>query len=107
MNSEEQLRMFCDTPTVDAPRASPSTRLSFMGQTLRRPRGSAVDTVQVNYKVPKECKSRLEEVSKRMGVSASEGLEKILMHLDLDADGLPMWVDRDQLPEALPMAKAS
>jgi len=42
-----------------------------------------------------------------MGLSASQGLEVILEHLELEADGLPAWADRNQIPEALPIQKAS
>lgn len=78
-----------------------------MGKTPRRPRGTALNLVQVNYKVPEDCKEKLEHISSRIGVSAAEGLELILKNLELESDGLPAWVDRRQLEEALPMAQAS
>ncbi|MEG9250225.1 hypothetical protein V6S67_19205 [Arthrobacter sp. Soc17.1.1.1] len=78
-----------------------------MGKTLRRPRGAALNMTQVNYKVPNDCKAKLENVSQQLGVSAAEGLELILKHLELNDDGLPPWADRDIIPEALHMAKAS
>ena len=98
-----------DTPIYDSSpvKLSPRARLTFMGKTLRRPRGAALNMTQVNYKVPDDCKAKLESVSQQLGVSAAEGLELILKHLELDTDGLPAWADRDSIPEALPMAKAS
>ena len=78
-----------------------------MGKTLRRARGTGIGNVQVNYTIPPESKKILTQFSRRMGLSASEGLELLLDHLELEADGLPAWVDRDQFPEALPIAKAS
>lgn len=78
-----------------------------MGTVLRRQRGTGVSNVQANYSIPQHCKDRLREVSKRMGLSDSQGLELILDHLELEADGLPAWADRDSLQEALPIAKAS
>lgn len=86
---------------------SPRARLSSMGKTPRRARGAALNMAQVNYKVPVDCKAKLEYVSNQLGVSAAEGLELILTHLELDEHGLPAWADRDRIPEALPMAQAS
>jgi len=63
--------------------------------------------VQVAYYIAPEAKQALVEVSGKLGVTASEGLEMILTHLALEQDGLPAWADRDKLPEALPMAQAS
>ncbi|MEG9250357.1 hypothetical protein V6S67_19885 [Arthrobacter sp. Soc17.1.1.1] len=78
-----------------------------MGQTLRRARGTSKGNIQAGYIIPPESKQRLADVSRRLGISASEGLELILEHLELDADGLPTWADRENIPEALPMAQAS
>ncbi len=77
-----------------------------MGQTLRRARGTSIGNIQVGYTIPPEHKQLLADISQRLGVSASQGLEMVLDHLELEDDGLPTWVDRDQLPEALPIAKA-
>lgn len=78
-----------------------------MGKTLRRARGTSIHNVQVGYMIPPESKQLLADISRRLGVSASEGLEMVLAHLELEDDGLPAWVDRDQISEALPIAKAS
>lgn len=78
-----------------------------MGQTLRRARGTSKGNIQAGYIIPPESKQLLADVSRRLGVSASEGLELILDHLELGSDGLPAWADRDYLGEALPMAHAS
>ncbi|WP_461165373.1 hypothetical protein [Arthrobacter sp. R4-81] len=81
--------------------------VSHMGNVLRRRRGTGVSNVQTNYSIPKHCKDKLHAVSERMGMSDAQGLELILEHLELEADGLPFWVDRESLQEALPIAKAS
>jgi hypothetical protein len=78
-----------------------------MGKVLRRARGTGIGNVQTNYLIPPHSKQKLEDVSSLMGMSAAEGLEAILDHLELEADGLPSWADRTKLPEALPIAKAS
>lgn len=96
-----------DTLHINKVNARPRHTLDGMGKTLRRARGTGIGNVQVNYTIPPESKKILTEISSRMGISASEGLELILDHLDLESDGLPAWVDRDQLQEALPIAKAS
>lgn len=87
----------------------PNVKDSFqgMGKTLRRARGTSIGNVQVGYTIPPESKQLLADISRTLGISASEGLELVLANLELEADGLPSWVDRDRLPEALPIAKAS
>lgn len=96
-----------DTPRFAQVTATPRDRFTDMGQTLRRARGTGIGNVQVNYTIPPESKKLLTAMSRKMGISASEGLELILDHLELEVDGLPAWADRDQIPEALPIAKAS
>jgi hypothetical protein len=86
---------------------SPMANVSHMGNVLRRKRGTGVSNVQTNYSIPRHCKDKLHEVSERMGMSDAQGLELILENLELESDGLPAWVDRDSLQEALPIAKAS
>lgn len=81
--------------------------VSVMGTVLRRKRGTGISNVQTNYAIPKHCKDKLHDVSERMGLSDAQGLELILNHLELESDGLPAWVDRQSLQEALPIAKAS
>lgn len=78
-----------------------------MGNVQRRPRGTGVSNVQTNYSIPQHCKDKLHGVSELMGISDAHGLELILDHLELEADGLPSWVDRSRISEALPIAKAS
>lgn len=100
-------RFLRDTRESAEVKPIPRDRFAGMGKTLRRARGTGIGNVQVNYTIPPESKRVLTDFSRRMGISASEGLEMVLAHLELEADGLPAWVDRDQLPEALPIAKAS
>jgi hypothetical protein len=89
------------------PKPSHMAIVSHMGNVHRRRRGTGVSNVQTNYSIPKRCKDKLHDVSERMGMSDAQGLELILEHLELEADGLPVWVDRASLQEALPIAKAS
>lgn len=80
-----------------------------MKTTRRRLRGTAKDNVQLNTLVPQEDKDFVFALAKRMGVSTGEAMETFIAHLrtEIQPDGLPSWFDRTQLPEALPMAKAS
>lgn len=68
-----------------------------------------MDNVQLNTLVPQEDKDFVFDLAKRMGVSTGEAMERFIAHLrtEMEPDGLPSWFDRRQLPEALPMAKAS
>lgn len=96
-----------DTPTGSMRPASASHTFRHMAKPPRRPRGANARNVQVAYYIAPEAKQTLVEVSHRLGVSAAEGLEIILTNLALENDGLPAWADRDRIPEALPMARAS
>lgn len=68
-----------------------------------------MDNVQLNTLVPQQDKDFVFALAKRMGVSTGEAMERFIAHLrtEIEADGLPSWFDRSDLPEALPMAKAS
>lgn len=72
----------------------------------RRPRGTRAATVQVAYYIAPEAKRVLVEVSDRLGVTGSAGLEKILLNLELDEHGLPAWADRNTTQGVLPMSRA-
>lgn len=91
--------------------ARPMASVNDMGTVLRRKRGTGVSNVQANYSIPQHCKDKLHAVSERMGLSDAQGLELILNHLELKADGLPAWFAHESLSwamqEALPIAKAS
>jgi hypothetical protein len=78
-----------------------------MEKSPRRPRGANADSVQVGYWIPRDAKQVLVDVSDKLGVSASEGLEHILNHLERDADGLPLWADQVRLSKDSHVAKAS
>lgn len=80
-----------------------------MTKTRRRLRGTARDNVQLNTLVPQEDKDFIFALAKRMGISTGEAMENFIAHLktEIEADGLPAWYDRSQLPEALPIARAS
>lgn len=98
---------FSDTPTSSTQPARPRHTFRHMAKPPRRPRGANAGNVQVAYYIAPEAKQALVEVSNKLGVTASEGLELILTHLALEQDGLPAWADRNKIPEALPMARAS
>lgn len=68
-----------------------------------------MDNVQLNTLVPQRDKDFFFSVADRMGVSTGEAMESLIAHLrtQMDPDGLPFWFDRSQIPEALPIAKAS
>ena len=68
-----------------------------------------MDNVQLNTLVPQEDKDFFFSVATRMGVSTGEAMEQLIAHLrtEMKPDGLPVWFDRSQLPETLPMAQAS
>lgn len=78
-----------------------------MEKSPRRPRGANADSVQVGYWIPVESKQVLVDVSRKLGVSASEGLELILTHLERDANGLPAWANQAQSSKDCHVAKAS
>lgn len=68
-----------------------------------------MDNVQLVTTVPKSEKQLVVDLADRLGLSQSETMEVILKQLrtQLAADGIPVWFDRNQLPEALPIARAS
>lgn len=84
-----------------------------MGNVRRRPRGSLnnADYTQTNYRISIDSKQVLEAFAANLGVTAAEGLDRLLSHfkteLEQSSDGLPNWINRDQLPEELPIARAS
>jgi hypothetical protein len=86
---------------------SPMPTVIPMGNVQRRRRGTGLSNVQTNYSIPAACKAKLHTMSERMGISDAQGLELLIDNLELEADGLPAWADRSQIPEALPIAKAS
>lgn len=97
-----------DTPERSDANLKVKTRFGRMAQIVpRRARGTSVNNIQAGYTLPPESKQFLADISKRLGISASEGLELVLAHLELADDGLPVWADRSHIEEALPMARAS
>ncbi|RJT76953.1 hypothetical protein D6T63_15965 [Arthrobacter cheniae] len=96
-----------DTPTSYPQPTSARRMLMSMEKPPRRPRGTRAETVQVAYYIAPEAKRVLVELSDKLGVSAGAGLEKILLNLELDERGLPVWADHDNIQEVLPMARAS
>lgn len=76
---------------------------------LRRKRGTGLDNVQLVTSVPSEDKQIIVNLGDRLGMSQSEVMEIVLKHLrnEIAQDGIPVWFDRAQLPEALFTSKAS
>lgn len=76
---------------------------------VRRKRGTGIGNVQLVTSVPAADKQIVVDFADQVGLSQSEAMEVILKHLrgELASDGIPTWFDRKQLPEALPIAKAS
>ena len=96
-----------DTPPSSSKSSRTKARLFSMEKSPRRPRGANADNVQVGYWISHEAKQVLIEVSDKLGVSASQGLDLILTHLERDADGLPLWADQVPLSKDSHVAKAS
>lgn len=100
-----------DTPSKPS-HLIPSVNASFATMTtspVRRKRGTGIGNVQLVTTVPKTDKQLVVDLAEQLGLSQSEAMEVILKHLrtELAHDGIPVWFDRNQLPEALPIAKAS
>lgn len=103
------------TDRPDTPKAShliPSVNASLADMTtspVRRKRGTGIGNVQLVTSVPEADKQLVVDFADLVGLSQSEAMEVILKHLrtELAQDGIPTWFDRNQLPEALPMSKAS
>lgn len=107
LTGSQSSRRCGDTPEQSDAILTVKDKFDPMAQILRRARGTSIGNVQVGYTIPPESKQLLADISRRLGISASEGLELVLAHLELADDGLPVWVDRNQLEEALPLAQAS
>lgn len=80
-----------------------------MATAVRRKRGTAMANVQLVTSVPPGCKDLVFEIAKNAGISASEAMEIILQRVkvEMTSDGLPTWFDRKELPQALPIQRAS
>lgn len=100
-----------DTPRVSS-HLMPSVNATFADMTtspVRRKRGTGIGNVQLVTSVPASDKQIVVDFADQVGLSQSEAMEVILKHLreELAADGIPTWFNRERLPEALPIAKAS
>lgn len=86
-----------------------TTVQSMATSSRRRLRGTARDNVQLNTLVPQQDKDFVFDLAKRMGMSTGEAMELFIAHLrtEVDRDGLPSWFNCHNVPEALPIAKAS
>jgi hypothetical protein len=74
----------------------------------RRPRGTAVNTVQLLAHVDPQAKRNLQDIAQRMGISLGEFVEKIEKNLELDGRGLPTWWDpKEQRQEELALNERS
>lgn len=66
----------------------------------RRPRSSLREPILAGYTIEQEHKDDLARMSAAAGVSASAMLDALIEHVELDADGIPVWWER---PEELPI----
>lgn len=68
----------------------------------RRPWGTARNTVPAYYRIDPETKDHLSAIAKRLGISVSELMERVIHEIPLTLDGVPTWwepsgdEDRDQ-----------
>ena len=74
----------------------------------RRPRGTGVDNVILRVDVSPVAKNLVDRVSDHTGLSKGQVTEMLLLRIPLDARGLPLWPDIDDLKHqgALPIAEA-
>lgn len=81
---------------------------TMSGTIRRRARGTGLDTVTLKVDVAPEAKALVERVRVHMGLSQAQAAELILLRVQVDHRGLPLWHDIDAYQEgALPIAKAS
>lgn len=79
----------------------------------RRPRGSLDRAlyIQTNYTISRANKHLLESFSNSLGITSAEGLDHVLSQLGEEIkashDGLPPWIDRNQIPEELPYNRSA
>ena len=57
----------------------------------RRPRGTLLDPVSMGYEVERASKAKLDAVAERAGVSSAVLFERMVEHLELTDQGLPVW----------------
>ncbi len=57
----------------------------------RRPRGSLIDPVAVGYEVERASKDHFDAIAVRAGVSSAVLFERVVEHLELTDQGLPVW----------------
>lgn len=57
----------------------------------RLPRGTRVDAVSLGYKIERPQKERLDAIARNAGVSSAVLIEKMLDHLELTDQGIPVW----------------
>lgn len=75
-----------------------------MARTIaKRPRGELTAPVGMNYVVNRPFKERLEAIAANSGVSASVMFEKIIEHVELTDQGVPIWWTPLSRNEELPI----
>jgi hypothetical protein len=77
----------------------PTSRV--IGMTPRRPRGSVQQPLAVGFSIETQANKRLTHVAKRMGVSRSFLIQRLIEHADeeLESTGdLAWWPREEELP---------
>lgn len=80
-----------------------------MATTLRRRRGEAAHSVRLFVEVAPEAKAVLDRAAAATGAPKWAVLESILVNLQLDENGRPVWWPETPSPDQgeLPLTKAS
>jgi hypothetical protein len=63
----------------------------------RRPRGSMIDPMALGWQVERAAKLRVDAIATRAGVSSAVMFERIVEHVELTDQGVPVWW-QDALP---------
>jgi hypothetical protein len=79
-----------------------------MANRQRRARGSAKGAPVIYAPVTQEAKDILDRASDVLGISGARALEALLLSVPLDADGVPVVIDRSSyaIQEELPIPAA-
>lgn len=58
----------------------------------RRRKGSIMNPVVTAWRVEMDSKERLDAIAERAGISTSELIDEIAVHLELTDQGIPVWM---------------
>ncbi len=74
-----------------------------MATSRRRERGTRVDPVAVGYEVERAAKQRFEAIANHAGVSGSVLFEQMVEHVELNDQGIPVWMPPRERDGELPI----